>query len=613
MCGFTQVWRIGQRAASRFRRQGCERAGETAGVDGAVFLEQVATLYRQMPVALAVNLVNAALVTVVLTPLGAGTASLLWFAALAVLTAARAVAWWRYRGRDRAGDVRRLASWATIGGLATGLAWGLGGALLFPLVPRLGQLLLTIVIGGMCTGAVVLNASHLPMVMAFLGGACLPMALRFLTQGTLVGGALGAMIVVFAVAMAVSARHLNGTFVEAMRLRFELHDTNQRLLAEIGRHGATEAALLQAQKLEAIGRLSGGVAHDFNNLLTIVIGNLVLANERLGADSAVAPLIDEAVQAAERGAALSQRLLGFVRKRRPDPRAVDLCRLLSETKEMLRRTLGPQIRLIVETSPDTALVEADPNQLELAILNLAINARDAMPEGGTLRIAVTDRELDPTISDDLSSGRYIVVEIADTGTGMDEATLARVFDLFFTTKAPGVGTGLGLPMVQAFAARSGGAVRLASAPGGGTRAELWLPRAKRSPPAVMPDPPSGLPLRRGRAHILLCDDDDGVRRFVSDYLGSIGCTVRQADRAEAALRLIEEDGAIDLLIVDYAMPDMNGLDAVRLARQRRPGLKALLITGDAAAVPDETAECAILPKPFSPAELGRKVVEATAA
>ena len=565
-----------------------------------------------MPVALTVNLVNAGLVTAVLTPISADAAPLFWFAATTVLTAGRAVAWWRYRRRDAAGDDRRLSAWATIGALATGLAWGLGGALLFPLVPRLGQLLLTIVIGGMCTGAVVINASHLPTVLVFLGAACLPMAVRFATQMTGFGSGLAAMIAVFIVAMTIAARHLNRTFVEAMRLRFELREANQRLLAEIGRHRATESALLQAQKLEALGQLSGGIAHDFNNLLTIVIGNLVLANERLAAGSAVSPLIEEAVQAAERGAALSQQLLGFVRKQRHDPQLVDLRHLLCEIKEMLSRTLGPQIRLGIDVATDAVRVEVDPTQLELAILNLAINARDAMPDGGTLRIATAARAIDRGGADGLGRGRYGVVEVVDSGTGMDAATLARAFDPFFTTKEPGVGTGLGLPMVQAFAARSGGAVRLSSTPGQGTRAELWLPLAARSPAAISLEPAPQPSAPQGGARVLLCDDDDGVRRFVSDYLDSIGCTVREADGAETALRLIEEDATIDLLIVDYAMPGMNGLDAVRQARRSRPGLKALMITGDAGAVPEGIAEVTVLPKPFGPAELGRKVAEATA-
>jgi len=596
-------------------RRRSPRACDEPGTDGvaiAVFAEQVDTLYRQMPVALLVNFANSGLVTAVLTPLSGDAAPLFWFAAVTALSAARVVAWWRYRRPDRLGDLRRRSGWATIGALAAGLAWGVGGALLFPLVPRIGQLLLTIVIGGMCSGAVVLNASHLPTVMAFLGAACLPIAIRFAMQMSALSGALAATIIVFIVAMTIAARHLNRTFIEAMRLRFELRDVNQRLLAEIHRHRATESALLQAQKLEALGRLSGGIAHDFNNLLTIVIGSLVLANERLDAGSAAAPLLEEAVQAAERGAALSQRLLGFVRKRGDDPRLIDLCRLLSEVEDMLRRTLGPRVRLSVAIATDAAPVEADPVQLELAILNLAINARDAMPDGGALRIAVDKRELGSTAADGLARGHYCVVEVADSGTGMDEATLSRAFDPFFTTKEPGVGTGLGLPMVQSFASRSGGAIRLSSRPGRGTQAELWLPRARCPVAVAAPAGAPESPVPRGGARVLLCDDDDGVRRFVSDYLDSIGCVVREADRAETALRLIEEDAGIDLLIVDYAMPGMNGLDTLWQARQRRPDLKALMITGDTAAMPVGVAGVTVLPKPFSPAELGRKVAEAAA-
>jgi CheY-like chemotaxis protein len=333
----------------------------------------------------------------------------------------------------------------------------------------------------------------------------------------------------------------------------------------------------------------------------------------MGEISAVAPLIEGAMQAAGRGVALIQALLGFAREQRLDPRPVDLCNLLSGIKEMLLRTLGPQIQLVVDATPETAPVQVDVNQLELAILNLAINARDAMPDGGTLRIGLADPHLDSVAPPELVGGHYVVIKIVDTGAGMDEATLARAFDPFFTTKELGVGAGLGLPTVQGFAAQSGGAVRLSSQLGAGTTVELWLPKADSLPPeiraaAVAPPGSEALP---GNTRVLLCDDDDGVRRFVSDYLDSIGCTVHQASRGEAALRVLDGDTAIDLLIVDYAMPGMNGAETVREARQRRPGLKALMITGHVAAARDAGA-VAILQKPFSPAELVRRVVELVA-
>jgi signal transduction histidine kinase len=291
------------------------------------------------------------------------------------------------------------------------------------------------------------------------------------------------------VAMTLAARHLNRIFSDALRLRFELDEANRRLHAEIAEHRGTEAALRQAQKIEAIGHLTSGIAHDFNNLLTVVIGNLAMATERMGENAAIAPLIESAAQAAERGVALIQRLLGFVRKQRLDPQPVDVDQLVFRMKEMLLSTLGPQIRLVIDAGPDIAPAEIDPNQLELAILNLAINARDAMPDGGTLRITVADRQVDEATPQELTGDRYVVVKIVDTGIGMDELTLAQAFDPFFTTKELGVGTGLGLPSVQGFVAQSGGAVRLSSRPGAGTTVELWLPRTDRLPTEV--STPSG--------------------------------------------------------------------------------------------------------------------------
>jgi signal transduction histidine kinase/CheY-like chemotaxis protein len=576
-------------------------------VVGAVYTEQIAAVFRQMPIALAVNLINAAVVAVVLMPIVVRPLPLIWFGIVALVTIGRGIVWWRYR---RAGTADNARGWsiAAIGGaLFAGLSWGLGGALLFPIISPLAQLFLTIVIGGMCTGAVVLSASHLPTLLAFLLAASLPVAARFVAEGAPTDTALGAMIAIFAAAMTLAGTHLNRIFVNAMRLRFELNEANQRLHAEMAEHRATEAALRQAQKLEAIGHLTGGIAHDFNNLLTIVIGNLFLASERLGGNSAVAPLIEGAMQATERGVALIQRLLSFARRQRLDPRPVDLCHLLADINNMLLQTLGSQIQLIVNAPADLAPAEVDAAQLELAILNLAINARDAMPQGGALRITLTNRHLNSFAPRELADGDYVVIEMADTGIGMDEATLGQAFDPFFTTKDVGVGTGLGLPMVQRFAAQSRGAVRLSSQLGAGTSVELWLPKADSLPAVAPAASPPGPEAARKDTRILLCDDDDGVRRFIGDYLNSIGYSVCETSRASAALRVLDGDAVIDLLIVDYAMPGINGIETIRQARRRRPGLKALLITGHSAAEQGHGADFAILQKPFSPADLAREV------
>jgi signal transduction histidine kinase len=554
-----------------------------------------------MPIALIVNLVNAALVAITLRSAVAHWLPALWFGAVGIVTVGRGILWWRYRRAAPAADPRAWSRGATLGSFCAGLSWGIGGAMLFPLVAPLSQLFLTIAIGGMCVGAVVLSASHLPTLLAFLLPACLPMASRVITEGTPTNTALGAMILVFAVAMTFAATHLNRIFGDAMRLRFELDEANRQLRSEIAEHRATEAALRQAQKLEAIGHVTGGIAHDFNNLLTVVIGNLVMAKSHVGGNAVAAQLIENAVQAAERGVFLIQRLLGFARKQPLNPQPVDLGQLLAGTEQMLSSTLGPQIRLNLDIPPNIATAEIDPNQLELAMLNLAINARDAMPAGGTLRIAITNRRADDTTGPPkLAGGDYVVVEIADTGIGMDEATLAQAFDPFFTTKALGVGTGLGLPTVQGFVVQSGGAVRLSSQLGAGTTVELWLPAATLPAPTLSQAPSNA-------AKIVICDDDAGVRRYVADCLGAMGYSVQETAEAQEALRLVE-DLKVDLLIVEYALSRMSGTEVVRLARQQRPWLRVLLITNHVAAV-GEGADIAILQKPFRSAELSRKVGE----
>jgi signal transduction histidine kinase len=445
---------------------------------------QLSALFRQMPIALAVNIVNAAIIVFVLQRLVSLTIPLAWFCTLFLVTLGRLALWRRYRRHSPIGDGSSWSWLAICGSLAAGLTWGLGGVVLFPIVPSLGQILLTFVIGGMCAGAVVLSASHFPTLLAFLLTASLPMAVRFLCEGTPTGSASGVMILVFAAALSLAGGQLSRIFAETMRLRFELHEANLLLQSEIGERKATEAALRQAQKLEALGQLTGGIAHDFNNLLTVVIGNLMLAIGRVGNSPAVVPLLQGALQAAERGVGLIQRLLAFARKQRLEPRSVDLRRLVTDIEELLRRTLGPRMRLVIAEGPGVEPARVDVNQLELAILNLTINARDAMPGGGTLRIGLENRSADRQSPARLPPGDYVVISISDTGTGMDEVTLARAFDPFFTTKEIGGGSGLGLPMVQGFAAQSGGAVQIWSKLGEGTTVELWLPQADGLPSEV---------------------------------------------------------------------------------------------------------------------------------
>jgi nitrogen-specific signal transduction histidine kinase len=398
-----------------------------------------------------------------------------------------------------------------------------------------------------------------------------------------------------------------------MRLRFELYEANLRLRSEMAEHRATEAALRQAQKLEAVGQLTGGIAHDFNNLLTVVIGNLVLASGRASDNSNILPLIQSALRSAERGVALIERLLTFARKQHLDPQSVDLGALVAGIEDLLRRTVGPAIRLEIAADANLAPAHVDANQVELAILNLAINARDAMPVGGKLCISLHTRQIDYSSPPGLTPGDYVLASISDTGTGMDDATLAQAFDPFFTTKEVGSGSGLGLPMVQGFAGQSGGGVQIRSKLGEGTTVELWLPKAVEPPLGTSNANPPGSVIPQGIANVLLCDDDHDVRRFLSELLKSDGYMVREASTPEEALRILEDGAAVELLIVDYAMPGINGLELIRQARRTHPSLKTLLITGDAGAPGSDVAGAPLLRKPFRPAEFSQTVAAILAA
>jgi signal transduction histidine kinase len=580
----------------------------------AIRSEQLRAVFRQLPIGLSVNLVNAALTAIVLSMIGAQPFPLVWLSLVALITAGRWILWQRYR-RSLSGH-RREHIWSTLavcGSLLAGSCWGFGGMLLFPIVPTSGQIFLTFVIGGMCAGAVVLNASHLPTVLAFLLSASLPMAVRFFAEGTAADYALGAMIVVFATALSLAGVHLNRFFTDAMRLRFELYEANLRLRSEMAEHRATEAALRQAQKLEAVGQLTGGIAHDFNNLLTVVIGNLVLASGRASDNSNILPLIQSALRSAERGVALIQRLLTFARKQHLDPQSVDLGALVAGIEDLLRRTVGPAIRLEIAAEANLAPAHVDANQVELAILNLAINARDAMPVGGKLCISLHNRRIDYSSPPVLTPGDYVLASISDTGTGMDDATLAQAFDPFFTTKEVGSGSGLGLPMVQGFAGQSGGGVQIRSKLGEGTTVELWLPKAVEPPLGTSNANPPGSVIPQGIANVLLCDDDHDVRRFLSELLKSDGYMVREASTPEEALRILEDGAPVDLLIVDYAMPGINGLELIWQARRTHPSLKTLLITGDAGALGSDVAGAPLLRKPFRPAEFSQTVAAILAA
>lgn len=367
---------------------------------------------------------------------------------------------------------------------------------------------------------------------------------------------------------------------------------------------AAEAKLREAQKMEALGQLTGGVAHDFNNLLMVVLGNLALLRKRLPADPRILRLLDGAQQGAERGAALTQRMLAFARRQELRPTAVDLAGLVRSVTPLLERSAGPTVRIEASLPEGLPPALADANQLELALLNLVVNARDAMPQGGVVEIAAAVAEAPGRKAPaGLLPGQYLRVTVRDTGAGMDAATLARATEPFYTTKGVGQGSGLGLSMVQGLAQQSGGGLLLASTPGQGTTAEIWLPRAESQ--AARPAPSGGVE-SRGAAparRVLVVDDDALVAAGTAMILEDLGHEVVTAASAEEALRILGADRRIEFVLTDHAMPGTTGLELAERLRRERPDLPVALATGYAELPGAATTWLPRLNKPYREAEI----------
>ena len=383
---------------------------------------------------------------------------------------------------------------------------------------------------------------------------------------------------------------------------------------DITERRATEHQLRQAQKMEAVGQLTGGIAHDFNNLLTVVLGNLQLLERALRADERNHRRIRTAVEAVERGAELTKRLLAFSRKQRLEPKVVDANALLSGMDDLLHRALGEEVELEVARADDLWLTKADQSQLETAILNLAINARDAMPGGGKLTVETANAHLDSEYASlhvEVTPGEYVLIAVSDTGTGIAKDVIDKVFQPFFTTKETGKGTGLGLSMVHGFVKQSGGHIKIYSEPGCGTTVKIYLPREKVS--ALQAGAPTlgSVALATGQETILLVEDDAKVREVAVSLLRELGYRVLEAVDGPSALAVIEGDQAIDLLFSDIVMPGgMNGLELAQQARRRRPDLRVLHTSGYAEAAVARgsgVAADSLIGKPYRKEDLARKV------
>jgi signal transduction histidine kinase len=386
---------------------------------------------------------------------------------------------------------------------------------------------------------------------------------------------------------------------------YDLKQANGRLREEIATRERAQAALLQAQKIEALGQLVGGDAHDFNNLLMAVIGNLDLLAKGIGQDSRQARLLNGAMEGARRGATLTQRLLAFARKQELEAKATDVARLVEDMRGLIDRSVGPMVRVDIEAEPALPAVNVDPNQLEMALLNLAVNARDAMPVGGALTIHIGADIISAEDHRGLRPGRYVLLTVGDTGEGMDAQTLAKAVEPFFSTKAIGKGTGLGLSMVFGLAEQSGGALQLKSNPGEGTTVCLWLPLATEAAPA--PAPPLPAPQATAPATILLVDDDPLIAGSTVALLEDLGHVVVAATSGREALRLLSDGLAPDLMITDYAMPEMSGLELGREVRRLRPTLPILLATGFADLEGAGAVELPRLAKPYTQDQLAGQI------
>jgi signal transduction histidine kinase/ActR/RegA family two-component response regulator len=429
-------------------------------------------------------------------------------------------------------------------------------------------------------------------------------ALSTLPKVAFVGGILLSALLGFTVYAAETA---------TLRAR-EALAANQELKSEIAGREHAEAALVQAQKMEAVGRLAGGISHDFNNLLTVIRGHAALSLARVGCDGALRRELDGILKSADKAAALTRRLLAFSRKQVLQLRVLDLNALVAQVNELLPPVMGDDIELILDLAPDLGRVKADAAQMEQAIMNLAFNARDAMPEGGKLKIQTMNADLDEALiirEEGAQAGPHVLLLVSDTGHGMTQETLSHVFEPFFTTKETDKGTGLGLATVYGTLRQSGGFVRVSSTVGEGTTFRIYLPRVEAAIDAV-----EALPITPHHSHgaetILVVEDNDAVRRIAREFLKVKGYTIIEAREATEAIQIMENrQDRIDLVITDVLLPGMKGRELVERLSELRSDFKILYMsayTEDAAiniGVLNPGTE--FIEKPFSPEELTSKV------
>ncbi len=577
---------------------------------------RIETVYRQLPVTIGAAMANAILTGAVLAPVAPLGKLLLWIGSVALLSMMRLAAWYRF---TRHGAERTIQSWETIsvGGAAlSGALWGLLSAALMP-SEQPYPVFVAFIVGGMCAGSATFNAPHLPTVMAFVLPSVLPLAKWFAFQGTRFDAAMAAMSTIFAVSLLITATRFGRFFDDSVRTRIDLAKrtealaaANERLRAEMDERQATEAALRHAQKMEAVGNLTAGVAHDINNVLMAISGSAELLKEQTPARPQDEPLLEAIFLATERGARLTRHLLAFARKEVLDPAIVDLNGVLRNISNLLEATLGRSIRVELRLRDGLAPVFVDRNEIERAIINLAINAHDAMPHGGTLTLATDNVPEPPPLDDGPLDFPCVVVVVRDTGVGMAPEVAERAFDPFFTTKPSGRGSGLGLSQVYGLVKQSGGATKIDSVEGVGTVIRLYLPQAsQKAVEAARRARGTGTQRQAGTAagqpaqgHIVVVDDGPMVVTVVSSMLRNAGYRITSFGIGTDAVACVTADPSVIAMVSDFGLPDCRGNEVTRRARLVRPGMPVVVITGynDSTLLAGEPYQ---LRKPFAEAEL----------
>jgi signal transduction histidine kinase/CheY-like chemotaxis protein len=585
----------------------------------AVYAEQVRTTYAHLPLTLSVSVLNSVLVGFILVSIISDSRILIWIGLVVGLSALRIASWRMYMRLDI--ESRRGPCWThflTAGAFSSGILWGCGIFLFLPLDDS-HVLFLALIIAGMCAGAATVHAAHFPSVVAFIFPAILPLTANFFMQGNKLQIASGIMAGVFGVSLCLASLRFRTWFRETTAARLilsrrkkEINKANVRLRTEIADHRATEAKLQHAQKIEAIGLITAGVAHDFNNILMAIGGSAELIASHRGSESPQAPQIRTIIQAVERAATLTRQLLGVGRQQRLMPRTVDINEALRAMEQLLISTLGGHGSIDLQLAGGPAMACVDKAQLEHAVLNLVINARDAMPNGGSVTIKTANLEVDgPDIVTEGLVGSLVMISVSDTGIGMPESVRLRAFDPFFTTKNAGQGSGMGLSQVYGLVKQSAGEIRIDSHVGRGTTVTIYLPRvpqelvsaqaARKPPSSRVPATPVPRSTRASR-RILLLDDDHQVLETVRGILSDAGYMVAAFPTASQALEEVNGSQPIDLMVVDFAMPDMRGDRFASEARLRRSAVPILFISGNAEHTSLQS-EPFVLRKPFSVALL----------